>query len=399
MKILVDQAMPYWQDYFSSLGDVESFKAGDIHKHQLSNVNVLLVRSTTKVDGALLQCMPNLRFIGTATAGYDHLDIAAIESKGIAWSAAGGCNASAVTQYVICALLSLACKDGFLLSHKTIAIVGYGNVGKRVTKGLTGLGATLRIYDPPLQHVEATTGATCTTTFVPFEQVLSADIICVHAPFNSVPEYPSLHLFDASVLARLSPQQYLLNAGRGELIDNQALLKLKQSKQHNSVQLVLDVWENEPFINTELIPHCLLSSAHIAGHTLEGKALGTHMLYETLCELIETPPSVALSALLPTYKLLIPNNLQGALNTRSELSDMEIQTFVKELCFCVYDIENDDSVFRRYMAQSASFAKLRQQYPVRREFSAAKVQAFNTKIQEYLRALGFIISNGSATPP
>lgn len=398
LNILVDAAMPYWQQYFEGFGKVTTFRAGEIAQQELSDVQVLMVRSTTKVDQNLLALMPKLEFVGTATAGYDHFDIPALNAANIKWTAAGGCNASAVTQYVLCALLHLAVKDDFLLSQKRIGIVGHGNVGKRVKNMLRKLGIQPLIYDPPLHRDELLKGK-CTEEYVSFDQILHCDVICIHAPFNSDLEFPSQHLFDNKVLNLLTQHQYLINAGRGELIDNQALLRLKQKRPQASVNIVLDVWENEPTIARELIPFCRLSTAHIAGHTLDGKAAGTHILYEQLNYHLGKVPKLSLSNFLPAYEQPLPEHLQRVLNSQDHYTPNEIQKIIKELCFCVYDIENDDSVFRRYMAQSASFAKLRQQYPVRREFSALNVHASHTKIQEFIHAIGFIISNGSTTPP
>lgn len=395
MNILVDAAMPYWADYFSTLGNVTAFKAGCLTDYPLDKVNVLLVRSTTKVNKALLAKMPALKFVGTATAGYDHLDVDALDDNNIVWTAAGGCNASAVTQYVVCALLHLACEDDFLLSSKQVAIVGSGNVGKRVKASLLGLGVKVISYDPPLAYAQSklTKASADDEMFVSFDEVVASDIICVHTPLNSEPQFPSLHMFNAETLNKLSDKQYLLNAGRGEVIDTAALLQIKQSNPHGSVNVILDVWENEPTIDRALIPFCRITTAHIAGHTLDGKAMGTHILYEKLCAQYNIKEKVVLSNLLPDYKLTLPSPLNLRLHNKTEQDLKEIQETIKEVCFCVYDIVNDDSVFRHYMAQSASFAELRRQYPIRREFSASNVDVSHDKIQELLSAIGFIISN------
>jgi len=398
VNILVDAAMPYWQAYFAAHNNVQAFKAGEIDQQELSEIDVLLVRSTTKVGPELLTRMPKLRFVGTATAGYDHFDIPAIEAPGIAWTAAGGCNASAVAQYVMCALLHLACSDQFLLSDKRVAIVGNGNVGSRVKASLEQIGVKVISYDPPQQRdlfEQQTNDLEC--EYASFEEVINSDIICLHAPFNSDVQYPTHHMFNNRVLSSLTANQYLLNAGRGELIDNEALLKLKQSRGDDSVNIVLDVWENEPSIDTRLIPYCRLASAHIAGHTLEGKAAGTHILYEKLQAFCQQASPLVLNNFLPPFSLTFPQALQTLLTSNKSLSALETQAIVKQVCFSVYDIENDDRVFRHYMAQSSSFAKLRQQYPVRREFSALQVNALHPKLVEWLSAIGFIVDSNSTT--
>lgn len=413
MKILVDQAMPYWDEFFADIGEVVTFNAGDLaiderqqvlskeYEVHLSEVECLLVRSTTKISEDLLIKMPCLRFVATATAGYDHLDIPAIESRNIKWYAAGGCNAQAVTQYVICALLTLASQDAFLIKDKVVAVVGNGNVGSRVAKVLRALGATVIVYDPPQHEGNCDDNVVGHSNYTTFEKVLNADIICVHAPLNSHASFPSKHLFNEETLSKLTRSQYLINAGRGELIDNDSLHTLLSNNQKQgiaSVNVVLDVWENEPQIMTSLIPYLRLTSAHIAGHSLEGKANGTYMLYQRICKLYRIDETIRLSTLLPNYDAQVPKTIIESLGRLNGLNDYEIQDVIKKLCQFVYDIQNDDSVFRRHMSQFTSFAKLRQEYPVRREFSALKLNAPNTKINELLRGIGFIISNDSRTP-
>lgn len=422
MKILVDKAMPYWLDFFGSLGEVVTFSAGDLaldnagHVHlaalmpHLSDTECLLVRSTTAVNEALLAKMPKLKFVASATAGYDHLDIKALEDKNIAWYAAGGCNAQAVSQYVVSAILALACEDSFLIQNKLIAVVGHGNVGSRVAKAAKAMGATVIVYDPPQQYenndgksqnVNGTSSNRLSASYVSLEEVLGADIICVHAPFNSHLAFPSKHIFDEQALGALTDSQYLINAGRGELIDNDALLALLKSKREEgaaSVNVVLDVWENEPNIMRALIPFLRLASAHIAGHTLEGKANGTAMLYAELCRLYKKEEKVTLDDLLPAYNAQVPEAILEGLQLIHQKDEYDIQNVLKELCHFVYDIQNDDRVFRHHMSQFTSFAKLRQEYPIRREFSALTLSLPQSRIKELLEGIGFIISNDSTTP-
>ena len=429
MKILVDNAMPYWDEFFPSLGTVLSYNAGDLAVERLTlpqtdqhhgellaylpDVECLLVRSTTKVSNALLDKMPSLRFVATATAGIDHLDISALEARGISWYGAGGCNAEAVAQYVVCAVLQLAHEDNFLLANKVVAIVGNGNVGSRVARSLEALGALVIIYDPPQQagfspviHAVTTSDIAAQSStnepieYASFEQVLCADIICLHCPLDSHKNFRSHHLFDHKVLARLTNKQYLINAGRGELIDNNALLRHFQdglAAGNLGPNVVLDVWENEPYSMPELIPFLRVATPHIAGHTLEGKAKGTLMLYQQLCRLYERKECVDLEALMPLYQTRLPAAILDNLMSERPYTQAQQQSVVEEICHLVYDIQNDDRVFRLHMAQFTSFAKLRQKYPIRREFSALKLKVSHTKINELLHGIGFIISNDSKT--
>jgi erythronate-4-phosphate dehydrogenase len=414
MKILVDSAMPYWENFFCRFGEVRTFRAGELAEQALSlskntslndyllELDCLLVRSTTKVDEALLSKMPKLKFVGTATAGYDHFNIAALNARNITWYVAGGCNAQAVSQYAVCALLNVASKDDFLIKNKVFGIVGYGNVGNRVATALSAFGAKVIVYDPPKALLnDDNENIANQPEFVCFSEILKADIISIHAPLNTHSDYPSYHLFDEKALAQLTSKQYLLNAGRGELIDNHALLArfkedIKASRA--SLNVILDVWEDEPNINTSLIPYLRVASAHIAGHTLEGKANGTFMLYQQLCALFEHPQTLQLAHILPPDTTKLPNDILNALAQEQFISDGELQRLVKKVCDLVYDIVNDDSVFRLHMAQFTSFVKIRQEYPIRREFSALRlIKVTNTQINELLQGIGFIISNNSTT--
>jgi erythronate-4-phosphate dehydrogenase len=442
IQILADSAMPYWQEFFLAVGEVKTFKAGELSaeilalpssaqlRAYLPYVECLLVRSTTQVNQALLRLMPNLQFVATATAGFDHFDIDALHAAGIAWYAAGGCNAQAVAQYVVCAALQLAVDDRFLLQDKRVAIVGHGNVGSRVASALHALGAQVIIYDPPQltkaqcetqretqyetqretnreTHSKAqnatdlgTSGSLSSPCYVSFSEVLKADIICIHAPLNSHSEHPSRHLFDADALSQLNGSQYLINAGRGEIIDNQDLLSYFENavkSEKAKLNVVLDVWENEPTITTDLVGHLRIASAHIAGHTLEGKANGTFMLYQQLCRRYNMAQKLKLSAMLPPDNTSLPKHLQSELHLNEMFDGESAQRLLKNICHLVYDIQNDDRVFRAHMAQFNSFAKLRQEYPIRREFSALRLNVKNTNISQMLRGIGFVISNDGTT--
>lgn len=410
MNVLIDNAMPYWQDYFNEVyfEDVEHFRAGQLNLPKYKRVQALLVRSTTKVDANLLDKFPNLMFVGTATAGYDHIDCNELHRRNIAFERATACNAASVAQYVVSALLSIATKDDFLLKDKSIAIVGAGSVGSMVGEILSTFTDKVILYDPPKKHGRTHQPMTNSKDYADFEEVLDADIISIHAALDSDFMHPSRHLFDRDALLNLDKNQILINAARGEIVDAQALVDINKQKPNSLPKLVFDVWENEPYFNSYTIDLCEIATPHIAGHSIEGKSIGTEMMFEALTNFMMSENLVeplvvkkkSIRTLLPdtSNSLSFRSDIQDRLNDTSITNLNEIQSLVHEVCSEVYDIRNDDSVFRHYMAQSRSFAGLRQNYPIRREFSSIKVDVNNINIRNILRGLGFIISNDSEIP-
>jgi erythronate-4-phosphate dehydrogenase len=377
--------MPYAEQYFSGLGHAKPFNAGALSAEDLAHCNALLVRSTTKVDASLLATAPHLQYVATATAGYNHLSMNALQAANLTWYAAGGCNARAVAEYILAALYALAERRHFMLVEKVVAVVGVGNVGRTLVMLLKSIGAKVIEYDPPRGQIDK--------EFVSanFDEVLAADIITLHTPLVTQGEHPTYHMFNASVIAKLAPHQILINACRGEVIDNRALLNTMVSKQHKMPAVVLDCWEREPHIDTALIGHLAFATAHIAGHSLEGKAKGTDMVYQDLCRFLGEPQKCSLTDLLPPCEL-DTKHMQNINNLPVGTAE---QTIVSETIKSMYDIENDDRFFRHYMAKSASFSDIRRNYRVRREWPAANISISNNKAAATLKKLGFTMANDS----
>ncbi len=370
--------MPYAEGFFGELGECEAFESGKLSPEALASADVLLTRSTTKVDKALLQHGKRLKFIGTATAGINHFDIDAIEAQGITWTSAAGCNARAVAEYVLASLLYLAQQDAFVLNQKSVAIVGVGAVGRQVADIVTALGMQVLLYDPPRAAIDS--------TFVSasFDEVLHADIVSLHAPYTKSGDFPTKHMFNADTLSKMQNTQYLISASRGELIDTQALLNLG----NNCPQLVMDCWEDEPHISTELVHMPRLATAHIAGHSLEGKARGTSILYDKLCEFLGVENTLSLNDFLPKFEY--SEQLRQCVD---KIDDERLsQDMLNSLVKCFYDIENDDSFFRQHMAKSNTIAPIRKNYPIRREFDSVRLSLEANEVTPWLIKLGFTIS-------
>ncbi|MFH7825201.1 4-phosphoerythronate dehydrogenase PdxB [Kluyvera chengduensis] len=370
MKILVDENMPYARELFSRLGEVRAVPGRPIPTDALTDADALMVRSVTKVNEALLGDKA-IKFVGTATAGTDHVDQSWLTQAGIGFSAAPGCNAIAVVEYVFSALLMLAERDGFALADRTVGIVGVGNVGGRLQKRLEALGIKTLLCDPP----RADNGDEGDFRSLD-ELVAEADVITFHTPLYKEGQYKSLHLADEARIRRLKPGTILINACRGPVVDNAALLKCLEEGQNLSV--VLDVWEPEPDLNLALLDKVDLGTSHIAGYTLEGKARGTTQVFEAYSQFIGQPQEVALSTLLPAPEF-------GRINLHGPLD----QPTLKRLVHLVYDVRRDDAPLRKVAGIPGEFDKLRKNYLERREWSSLTVECDDADAAALLQKLGF----------
>ena len=391
MKILIDENIPYAESFFCDLGEVERFAGRELTPAQLVDVDVLLVRSITKVNAELLTQANRLKFVGTATIGEDHIDKQLLAQKGIYFTSAPGCNANSVAEFVINVMLVLAETHQLSLSDKVVSIIGVGNIGSRLKAKLDVLNIELRLCDPFKSGAE----------FVSLEKALKeGDIISFHTPLTKEGEHPTFHLLNEHNLALLKDDVCLINASRGEVIDNKALLAhIEQRKTSNrpAIKLALDVWEGEPEPLVELIPHSTLCSAHIAGYSLEGKAKGTEILYRHVCEQFGFEASHQLQHFLPEaditeVSLRSSGGNGGSAGNAEQLAEQSIrlepQALLKTLIHLVFDVRRDDALFHRHLANQG-FDWIRKNYPVRREWSSLTVKSDNPNLSEKLTQLGF----------
>jgi len=379
MKIFFDENMPYAEAFFSDFcaaGELVPFSGRDLTAEQVRDADVLLVRSITQVNEALLKGNKNLSFVGTATIGMDHIDQNYLAKRNIAFHSAPGCNAISVAEYVISSLVVLAERYLLDLTQLTVGIVGGGNTGTRLSEKLTALGITHKICDPLLEKNKSDN-----REFFSLDEVLNCDVISLHVPKIIDGEYPTYHLLNESRLNNLKENQILISVCRGEVIDNKALLALKQ--QGHGLKVVLDVWEGEPDVLIPLIEYIEIATAHIAGYSLEGKSRGTEMLYHALCEHINKhqhiniEPKCQLANLLPTASI-------PSIELNQEFND----TILNQLVKMVYDVRRDDAIFRQQLS-SQGFDGLRKNYPIRREFSAVRVTLLSNTSSDVPHRLGF----------
>lgn len=377
MKIVADENIPLIHEVFDGIGVVETYPGRSITAEQVRDADALLVRSVTNVNGTLLEGS-NVKFVGTCTIGTDHIDLAYLKSRGIGFSAAPGCNASAVVDYVLSALVVLSIQQGFDIRNRCVGIVGVGNVGSRLKSRLEAMGVSCVCTDPlhddqnipGLVHLD--------------ELIAKADVISLHTPLTTEGDHRTYHLFDAIKLANLKPDSILINTSRGSVIDNGALLKVLSKRA--DITTILDVWESEPDISLPLLAHVRLASPHIAGYSLDGKINGTRMVYQALCQYFELKESVDVGALAPAVSTL----------DASKTIACGLMDSCYELVLKCYDVRHDDEDFRQVMVpgnsnRSASFDTLRKNYPVRRELgvTGVRLDAGEDELRSALKAFGF----------
>ncbi|XQW83928.1 4-phosphoerythronate dehydrogenase [Thalassotalea piscium] len=370
MNIFYDENMPYAVEFFQDFGLLYPFAGRDLSAKDIQDADVLLVRSITQVNETLLAKNTRLKFVGTATIGVDHIDQTYLNERHIGFSSSPGCNATSVAEYVLSCLVVLAERYCLTLSNMTVGIVGAGNTGSRLSEKLKALGIKYLLCDPLLSEQGKDS-----RTFASLDDVLKCDVISLHVPKTLTGSHATYHMFDHARLNQLSDEQILINACRGEVIDNAALLALKQAGK--KFKLILDVWENEPTILSDLIPFCEIATAHIAGYSIEGKARGTEMLYRALCQQLKITPEKQLKSYLAGANI-------SELTINQSYSEILLNQMVK----LVYDVRRDDAIFRQQIF-SHGFDYIRKTYPARREFSAIDINMTNQGQSDVWHHLGF----------
>lgn len=360
MLIVADENIPLLDAFFQGFGEIRRVPGRSIDRATVEQADVLLVRSVTNVNRALLEGS-KVRFVGTCTIGTDHLDLDYFQRAGIQWSSAPGCNARGVVDYVLGSLQTLAEIEGADLNQRTYGVVGAGEVGGRLVKVLKGLGWNVLVCDPPRQIAED-------GDYVSLEQIIEqCDVISLHTPLTKSGNGSTWHLFDRERLNRLKPGAWLINASRGPVVDNAALRDVLLSRE--DLQAVLDVWEGEPEVDVDLVDLCVLATPHIAGYSLDGKQRGTAQIYQAFCAHLGQAPAIELSDLLPP-----PWLAEVHLNASTDPA-----WALATLCRSVYDPRRDDADFRRSLVgtvdeQRKAFDLLRKHYPERREIDGLKVR-------------------------
>ncbi len=276
MVIVCDAHIPYlveairkaWPDIEISPMEPEQIDAAAVR-----HADVLVVRTRTKVNEALL-AGSSVRLVCTATIGFDHIDTAYCDAHGILWTACPGCNAQAVCDYIEEVLNEITNHQLAIINPPTIGVIGVGHVGSLVAKMAERRGLKVLLNDPPKG------------IGISLDEIAkNCDIITFHVPLTSNPltPNPTFHLCDAAFLARCKPHALIINAARGGVVDEQALLC-------SGHPYILDTWENEPHIDPAVLQHAFRASMHIAGYSVEGKRNASQTCLDTIARTFALPP-------------------------------------------------------------------------------------------------------------
>lgn len=376
MKVVCDSHIPFLKGVLEPYCDVVYASGSDISKDMVKDADALIVRTRTKCDAKLLKGS-KVRFIATATIGYDHIDTEWCEANGIKWTNAPGCNSWSVQQYMGSLLVTLSRHMLFSFKDMTIGIVGVGNVGGKVARLAALLGFRVLLCDPPRARKEGS------NAFVSLDEIiLKSDIITLHVPLIRDGQDATYHLFDKNRLSTLNRNQILINTSRGEVVDNAALKEVLKNK--TICTAALDVWENEPRIDRELMPLLFMGTPHIAGYSVDGKATGTTMCVQALGKFFDLPCC--------DWEVNeVPQSVQPS-EFSIDATGKTPQEVLADAILHTYDIRNDDSALR---ADMSSFEKQRSNYPARREFPAFSVRILNDdsgRSTVFLREAGFFIN-------
>jgi erythronate-4-phosphate dehydrogenase len=379
VKIVADANIPLLAEAVGPLGEVVALPAERITADVVRDADALLVRSVTKVDKALLDGS-RVRFVATATIGFDHIDQTYLASQGIGFAYAPGSNARSVAEYVLAAIFTLAEKDNFRVTDKVLGIVGCGNVGGRLARLAEGLGMRVLRNDPPLAR------ETGDPRYLPIEALAEADIVTFHVPLQRAGPDATHHMINDHRLAAMKRGAAILNSSRGSVADSAALKRGLDAGRIGA--LVLDVWEGEPNIDMDLLGRTRLATPHIAGYSYDGKINGTRMVMEAMCRHFGLAREWDPAPLMPppaVPRVRVPSGLAA-------------QQVLRRAIRAAYDIEADDSHLREIAGRPPEergkfFSTLRKKYPVRREFPSMTVELErrDAAVEAALKALDFCV--------
>lgn len=346
MKVIIDDKIPYISRAAEELfGNVVYLPGAEfVGSKEVADADALIVRTRTRCDNSLLK-NTNVKFVATATIGYDHISASELEGMGIAWTNCPGCNANSVGQYIRNCLYLVETAKNLRREDLCVGIVGYGHVGKAVYKALTNAGFSILVNDPPL---EAAGGAD--VPLVSLEEIASrCDVITFHTPLTREGQWPTLNLADETFFQSLQKKPVIINAARGGVVCEKAMLEAYA--QSLVSEMIIDTWENEPNINMSLLEKTFIATPHIAGYSADGKSNATRMALKAVCrhfgiKFEDEEHFLAITA---------PPALAEDIKSTGNKTDDDL---------LLYNPLNDSTLLKTY---PKDFEKQRGNYPLRRE--------------------------------
>jgi len=376
MKIICDNKIPFLEGALEPYAQVEYKDGASITAADVRQADAIVTRTRTICDSSLLEGS-SVKLITTATIGYDHIDTRWCAANGIEWANCPGCNSGSVEQYMASLLVCMARDFGFDCKEKTLGIVGAGNVGRKVARIAALMGFRIIINDPPRARRE---GA---SAFVTLDELIDqSDIITCHVPLIKEGPDKTYHLFDADRISRLRTDQILINTSRGSVVDGCALKKALLGGTLKAA--ALDVWENEPSIDTDLMKLLYCGTPHIAGYSIDGKANGTETCVQNIGKFFD------LGCAGWTIDM-VPVPVQP-LEFTIDATGKHYRQVLNEAILYSYNVLDDS---HRLAGSPSTFEQQRSNYPIRREFPAFSVKVENDptgRCEIFLREAGFQIA-------
>ncbi|UCH15897.1 MAG: 4-phosphoerythronate dehydrogenase PdxB [Bacteroidales bacterium] len=371
MKIIADKDIPFLKGVLEPYAEIEYYSGSQITNEVVMDADALITRTRTKCNSELLH-NSNIKFISSATIGFDHIDTDYCKKNKIEWTNAPGCNSSSVQQYVAAALIHISRKYNFSLGNRTLGVVGVGHVGSKIVKLAEYLGMTVLLNDPPRVRNEGLCG------FVSLDGILrDCDIITFHVPLNMSGEDKTYHMINKNLLDKVNPGTFIINTSRGEVADTG---DLKNSLSSGKIAgAIIDVWEGEPDIDVDLLDLVDIGTPHIAGYSADGKANGTAMSVRALSKYF----NIGIDNWKPV-NIPVPDNTEININNSSEPGE----NIIAEAVINTHNISKDDIRLRQ---SPGTFEKQRAEYPLRREFDSYTVRLArkDRNVVRILRRMGF----------
>lgn len=370
INVLADKYLHNIRSYMPENINLDLYDPNEGFPSTLQGANAMLIRTVHNINKQTLADLPSsLRFIGTASAGSDHVDVDYLKNNGVSFSNAAGCNARSVAEYVATSLLLWSEAKGNNLSEYSVAIIGAGHVGTQVQKLLEDLGISYTLYDPPRELREDKFES------APINEVLKCDILTFHTPLTKTGSHPTYHWLDWEKLSGNS-FELILNTARGGVIDESALLK---AKHHGSVRdIIIDVWENEPEFSFKTADEAFIKTPHIAGYSEQAKSNATQIIVNIMLDHFDMPkPEQTISQ-----------------HPRILAKDISAFDSFSELLTELHPIKKYESKLNRILQQfpderGKQFNKLRAEFPLRQEFAQTHLPASYFEKYPVLKALGF----------